>query len=379
MLYLHKIINNQSITTQPKMKLKSLLLTTVAILAISCQAYAAEATKYIPGKDLTLIGKLMPTPDRYARVDSMRYTGFTDHQRAFLNLTSAGLALLFNTDSDRILVNLDYKRRTTGYNTNDVALAGCDLYIKRDGQWMYAGSGVPSSKGDPVALVSNMAPGEKECLLYLPLRSIIDEVYVGVDSSATLTSAPNPFRHKIVIWGSSFTHGTGANRSGMAYPQQLQRATGLDICALGVSGNSKLQQSYAHVLADTDAEAFIFDAFSNPSASEIRERFPEFLKTLRAKHPTTPLIFQHTIYRGSRNFNTAIDSAEAEKHAAAEEVVRKAMESDPNIYLISPVADTDGYSCTDRTHPSDMGYCNWMRSIRQPLLDILARYNITTY
>ena len=64
----------------------------------------------------------------------------------------------------------------------------------------------------------------------------------------------------------------------------------------------------------------------------------------------------------------------AEKMAAAEEVVRKAMETDPNIYLIYPVADTDGYSCTDKTHPSDMGYHNWAESIRQPILDILSRY-----
>ncbi len=106
------------------------------------------------------------------------------------------------------------------------------------------------------------------------------------------------------------------------------------------------------------------------------ENFNDFVKTIRAKHPVTPIIFQQTIYRGSRNFNTDNDQKEAAKMAAAEEMVRKAMETDPNIYIVYPAADTDGSTCTDKTHPSDMGYYNWMESIRQPILDILAKYNM---
>ncbi len=356
------------------MKFKRLFAAALIVIAAMPMAFASENVQYVPGKNLTLIGKLMTTPDRYARVDTLKYDGFTAYQRQYLNQTPAGLALVFTTDSREILLNFDYKKRMSGYNTNNIAFAGGDLYIRRDGKWLYAGSGVPSEEGKPVKLVANMAPGEKECLLYLPLRSIIDEVYVGVDSGAKIAPAPNPFSRKVVFWGSSFTHGTSSNRPGMPYPLQFQRATGLDVRSLGVSGNSKLQQSYARVLADTEADAFVFDAFSNPKAPEIRELFADFVKTIRAKHPTTPLIFQQTIYRGGRNFNTALDRSETEKMAAAEEVVRKAMETDPNIYLIYPVADMDGTSCTDKTHPSDLGYYNWAESIRQPILEILSRY-----
>ena len=201
------------------MKLKSFVAALLLIAAALPSAYAAKnKTKFVPGKDLTLIGKVMPTPDRYARVDTVKYDGFTDYQRRSLNQESSGLALVFKTNSDRVEVNFDYKKRHHAYNGTDVASAGADLYIKRDGKWVYAGSGVPSAKGEPVALVSAMAPGEKECLLYMPLRSIIDEVYVGISPDATITPMENPFKHKIVFWGSSFTHGVSANRSGMAYP-----------------------------------------------------------------------------------------------------------------------------------------------------------------
>lgn len=356
---------------------RHLILSALVLLSAST-VYAISKPVYVPGSELTLIGKLLPTTDRYARVDSLEYGGFTDFQRRNLNITASGLALVFNTDSRNIYANFDYEFRNAMYNTNDIAIAGCDLYIRRDGKWVYAGSGVPSEKGKPVALVENMAPGEKECLLYLPLRSIIREAYVGVDSGATITAAPNPFRHKIVFWGSSYTHGTSTSRAGIPYQLQFQRATGLDVCSLGVGGNSKLQQSYARVLADTDAEAFVFDAFSNPTAAEIYERFDDFLKTIRAKHPETPIIFQQTIHIGARNFNTLVEKSETAKMKAAEEVVRKAMETDPNIYMVYPHADTDGYSCSDKIHPSDLGYNSWMNSIRQPILDILSKYGITS-
>ena len=357
--------------------MKKLTLLAGLLLFVSTIATAAKPKiEYTPGRDLTLIGKLMDTPDRYSRVDTVKYKGFTEHQRAHLNQMSAGLALVFTTNSDAVWVKIDYKERNKGLNGVDVAMAGADLYIRRDGKWLYAGSAVPNEKNDAFGLVSDMAPGEKECLLYLPLRAIVNEIEVGVTEGSTIKAAPNPFRHKVVFWGSSFTHGTSTNRAGMAYPLQFQRATGFDVRSLGVSGNSKLQQSYARMLADTEADIFVFDAFSNPEADEIRENFEPFLKTLRAKHPKTPIVFQQTIYRGSRNFNLRHDSIESAKMAAAEEVVRKAMKTDPNIYMIYPVADLDGQSCTDKTHPSDLGYYHWMQSIREPIVKIMKKYGM---
>lgn len=352
----------------------ALILAAVTMPAVS--AAKKQKLEFHPGSELTLIGKLMDTPDRYARVDTIKYDGFTDYQRQKLNQQSSGLALVFNTNSDQISVKIDYKNRHHGYNGTDVAYAGIDLYIKRDGKWLYAGSNVPPAKGGPVSLVADMAPGEKECLLYLPLFSIVDEIYVGVTPGSTITPAPNPFQHKVVFFGSSFTHGASANRAGMAYPLQLERETGLYIASLGVSGNSKLQPGYARVLADTEADAFVFDAFSNPSTQEIKDLFPEFVRIIREKHPTTPLIFQQTIYRERRNFSTSWEKNEAEKMATAERMVRKAMETDPNIYFIEPDTGSDGATSTDGTHPSDLGYWRWMNSIKQPILDILAKYNL---
>jgi lysophospholipase L1-like esterase len=356
------------------MKLKSSI---IALLLLTCATGVdakAPAIKYVPGADLTLVGKVKETPDRYARVDTVAYTGFTDYQRRKLNQQSAGLALAFTTDSKSVWADIKYKEKYGGSNTMHISGAGVDLYIKRDGKWVYAGSTVQNAKNDPINVVADMAPGTKECLLYLPLFSIVDEIYVGVDSAANIKAMDNPFKgKKVVFFGSSFTHGTSTSRAGMAYPLQLQRETGLDVRALGMSGNSKLQQSYARLLADSEADAYVIDAFSNPSPEEIEKNFASFVKTIRAKHPTTPIIFQQTIYRERRNFNTKVDSVEAAKMVTARKVVTKAMKDDPNIYFIIPSTGTDGVTSVDGIHPDDMGYWRWMQSIKQPILNILNK------
>lgn len=349
------------------------------LLTVTC-AVAKELPelRFTPGSELTLINKLMETPRRYARVDTVKYDGFTDFQRRELVQHSAGLALVFETNSDCIYANIDYIKKGNVANAPSISVAGLDLYIKSgDGRWLYAGNNVPrKDPAETFELVTNLAPGNKECLLYLPYYSIVNEVNIGVSPDSYLRPIENPFKGRVVFWGSSFTHGVSTSRAGMAYPLQLERATGLHIPVLGVSGNAKLQQSFARVLADTPADAFVFDAFSNPSVAEIEHNFDAFLATIRASHPTTPIIFMQTIYRDNRNFNTVSDNAEAKRIEVARQKVMDAMETDSHLYYIVPDAGGDIDTTCDGIHPSDFGYYMWMQSIKDPILTILRNEQV---
>ena len=96
-------------------------------------------------------------------------------------------------------------------------------------------------------LVKHMDGTMHECLLYLPLFDEISRLEIGVDENARLEAAPNPFRHKVVVIGSSITHGTAASRPGMAYPARLNRTLGFEFPNLGASGQCKLDAFYAHI------------------------------------------------------------------------------------------------------------------------------------
>ena len=74
-----------------------------------------------------------------------------------------------------------------------------------------------------------------------------------------------------------------------------------------------MQPYMLDVLAEVKADAFIFDTFSNPDAELIRERLMPFIDRLIAAHPATPLIFQRTIYRERRSFDTVLDAKERAK------------------------------------------------------------------
>ncbi len=334
---------------------------------------------FTEASDLNLIGKLCPdTPNPYNRVDSLVYGGFTKSElkRA---LMASGIAVAFKTDSKRISVKTEYYERGDNVKFSTLEYSGYDLYIKKDGKWLWAGAGVsPNDKPeDPAEIIKAMDGTMHECLIYLPLYSILKSVKIGVDGGSEIASIPDPFRYRIGMFGSSFTHGAGASRPGLAYPAVFTRDTGLQMLSLGVSGQSKLQQSFARVIAGADIDALVLDAFSNPSVEIIEKDLFPFIETIQAAHPDIPIIFQRTIYREWRNFNTRFINFEEERIERSVALVKEAQKRYKNIYLIYPDATSPDHETTaDGTHPNAYGYLLWAHSIEKPILKILKKYGI---
>jgi len=201
---------------------------------------------------------------------------------------------------------------------------------------------------------------------------------IGVSSDAHIHKGENPFKEKIVVYGSSILQGASASRPGMAYPAQLERATGFEFVNLGASGQCKMEQFFAHVAAACEADAFLFDSFSNPSAQQIEERLEPFVATIRAAHPTTPLIFLQTEVRESRNFNDKIRKFEDDKRAASEAGMQRLLTQDKNIYFLNPgmPLGDDHDATVDGVHPSDLGHGRILEVIRPQIVKILKKHDI---
>ena len=355
------------------------LVITLTLFA-SLSAVAQEGVKYTEAADLTLVGNLFPdTPHPYHRVDTAKYKGFEAKDITVI-VQSSGLSVAFKTDSKSLTIKTEYGYRRFGNFSPGFALRGYDLYIKQDGKWLWASSGVPNDKkpDEPLALIQNMDGSMHECLLYLPLYSEELSVQIGVEEESTLEAIPNPFRHRVGIFGSSFTHGGGTTRCGLTYPAIFTRDTGIQLLSLGVSGRSKLQPAFAAALADADVEAYIFDAFSNPSLDQIRKYLFPFIKTIQAKHPDIPLIFLRSIYRENRNFKLDKRKFEEDRMALVEEMMKEACKKYKNVYFVTSTNATSPEHDTtvDGTHPGDYGYLLWARSIEKPVLKILRKYGI---
>lgn len=344
----------------------------------------AQETRYHNAAGLNIIGKAIPTSRDFTRIDTAAYK-FNSSTIDEFACHSTGLAVLFATDSPFIKAKWQTSGKNASENMTAIAQKGLDLYIRQDGEWIFAGVGRPEmDKGPEYAMhsgtiVKDMAPGRKECLLYLPLYDRLDSLFIGVGEDSYIEPLDNPFRFRIVVKGSSVTHGLAASRPGMSYAARFGRDNGFHCFNLGFSGQSKLQEEYARYLADIeDVDAFIFDAFSNPSAELIHENFDRFVDIIRASHPEVPLIFMQTERRESRNFDTWREGFESDKQAAAEKAVRERMKTDKHIYFI-PSDDflgDDHIATSDGSHPTDLGFTRMLDSISPKILKILRKYGI---
>ena len=355
----------------------------IIIMAAVTISLAAQDKQYVftEASDLNLIGKIHKnTPNPYHRVDTVKYKGFTKGENTQVRC-SAGLAVLFKTNSTSIAVKPEYGYLGDSKSTMAISMRGYDLYIKKDGQWLYAASKA-SSRGDKmnntVVLVSDMPEGEKECMLYLPIYSELYSLGIGVEEGSKIEALESPFRYRVGIFGSSFTHGISTSRPGMSYPMQLMRWTGIQFLSLGCSGNCKMQPYFGEVLCDADVDALVFDAFSNPDAKMIEERLFPFIEQLQKSHPDIPLIFQQTIDRESRNFDLRREKREQDKQDMAAKLMKEACKKYKNVYFIenTDAADKLQETSVDGTHPGDYGYTLWAKSIEKPILKILKKYGI---
>ena len=343
---------------------------------------------YVNATELTMIGKLCQTTNPYHRVEVANVEGISKGESNLLRMSS-GLAITFKTSATSIWVKAEYGPASSWNGYAPLAsTTGFNLFIKdAKGDWTWAASKVhkiaPLKENleklfKPLEVISGMAEGEKECIIYLPLYSELTSLEIGVNKGATIEALPNPFRHNIAVFGSSFTHGSCASGAGLTWPAFLSRSTGLHLCSFGMSGNSKLQPYLGEVFGATKADALICDAFSNPSVKQIGARIRPFIEAVRKGDPNMPIIFINTIYREHRNFRPSYDKREQKRIDFVEETLAKVVKEYKGVYFVNVPnqTGTDHITSADGTHPYSYGYHRWAQAIEKPILKILKKHKI---
>lgn len=330
---------------------------------------------YTPATHLTLVGKAADEGAHFHRVDTAKYNTMpAEVKKLFTN--SSGLAISFVTNSTVIKARWTVPNRRQGGNMTPIMQKGLDLYIKRDGQWVYAGVGSPNGVTSNRTLVENMDSEEKECLLYLPLYDEITDLEIGVDRNAYLRKGVNPFKGKYVVYGSSITQGASASRPGLAYPAQLSRSTGLNFINMGLSGNGKMEPEVGRMLVSIkNVDAFILDCVPNPSPDEIRERTVPFVKQLRKSHPKVPIIIIQSVVREKGNFNLKVrERVHQQNIAIAEQVKILQNMGIKNLHFIKEDSflGTDHEGSIDGDHPTDVGFERLLQKLKPALMEILG-------
>ena len=255
-----------------------------------------------------------------------------------------------------------------------------DLYIHDGEAWRYAGSARPKlgKLEHSYPIVRFMEEGKKKCLLYLPAFTTVTSLQIGVDEGATIKALPSPFKKKVVFIGSSLTHGASASRPGVTYVAKVGRALNVETPNLGMSGSCRLDDFYADIVCDTKADAFVFDAFSNSTDQQIKERLYNFVKRITKAHPKTPMIFLQTEVRDGGYFDTRARKRNVDQRNIAESMMTEICKEFKHVYFVNPgiTAGEDGEGSIDGTHLNDLGVQRTVDVLVPSLQKILKKYGI---
>lgn len=359
------------------MKKTFLLLALVCSMSLSA---VAQKLKFVDAIELGIHGYTKQTDKSpYYRFDHTPYKGFNktiiSHSKK-----PAGLYIAFKTNSSQISASWANIPSRMGDNMTGILQKGLDLYIKVDGKWTFASVGrvstLPEKSSRTNSLVKNLYEGEKECILYLPGWCTLTKLKIGIDDWAEIEGMPSPFRHKVVVHGSSITHGASASRPGLTYTAQLSRNLGIDFVNFGFSGQCKMQPQFLAFLKSCEADAFVFDTFSNPTKKEIEARLENFVGELVKAHPGKPLIFLQTPIEYEYRFNTSKYDSQKNKKATVSQMMKVLAKRYKDVYFLEVpnVLGADG--SIDNSHPTDLGFNRFVKAYQPKIAKILKKYNI---
>ncbi len=354
----------------------SIVFLVVALLGTQLvSAQNSQNLKYVDAKTLTIINKIDPDCAPFARINGKKYEA---HKA--LDKTSTGLAIVFRTDSRIIEAKWVTTQNRLGGNSTPVLQSGLDIYIRDNGKWVFAGEGRPTfnSCEHQFTLVKRMAEGTKECLLYLPMHNGIASLEIGVEQSAKIEPMESPFKYKIAFIGSSLTHGSSASRPGATYVARLGRELNAEAPNIGLSGKCKLDDYFANIVCENNADAFIFDTFSNSTEEIINERVYNFVKRVATAHPDKPMIFLQTIKRDIGYFDLGARARNDKQRAAAEKWMKSLCKEFKNVYFINPgiILGDNHEGSIDGSHLNDLGVQCTIDYLLPKLKKILKKYGV---
>jgi lysophospholipase L1-like esterase len=225
-----------------------------------------------------------------------------------LSQQPAGLFLRFFSNAPQIKVRYQIVGSPGMPHMPATGVSGVDLYaIDSDGTWHFC-TGKYSFKDTVEYNFDKLSPSDKyhqlgrEFRLYLPLYKAISGLEIGVAEGSKFNPLPLMQEKPIVVYGTSIAQGACASRPGMAWTNILSRKLDRPVINLGFSGNGRLEPELIDLINEIDAKVIVLDCLPNMTTErftqpELQKRIIESVRSIRAKHPTTPILLtEHAGY-----------------------------------------------------------------------------------
>ncbi|MDR6551852.1 SGNH/GDSL hydrolase family protein [Paenibacillus qinlingensis] len=295
---------------------------------------------------------------------------------------TTGVQVRFRTDSPKLAVRIVLADRATMYQMPATAQCGVDCYIGSAGEQQYVNTTrfeLAQAEYES-ALFESFSTELREITLNLPLYQGVKELWIGTSPTSSVSEFQGfSSDKKVLIYGTSITHGACASRPGMTYPNQLSRMFPLEFISLGFSGNAQGEPELAHIISQIqDPALLVLDYEGNtPSTEHLAQSLPTFIRIYRDVHPDVPILVISKIPYAKEAFDEELRQRQEERKALQRGIVERLnREGDAHIHFCdgSGLLGADYQECTaDGIHPSDLGYKHMAEGL-QPIFKKLLQY-----
>ncbi len=278
-----------------------------------------------------------------------------------LSRHSAGMMVRFRTDATEI--HADYAVTSENLampHMPATGVSGLDLYGQdTDGLWKWISVVMPATQQIKKALITGLAPGERNYAVYLPLYNGTQYLKIGVPAGNKFEPIKPRSAKSIVFYGTSITHGACASRPGMPHPSILGRRLDCPVINLGFSGNGRMESTVGQFLVELNPAAYVIDCLPNMSAADVTERTGPLIKQLRDAHPSVPIVLvEDRSYSGSWILLGQKQKNDTNRVALKAEYRKLLDAGTDHLYYIDgeSLLGADREDTTDGSHPSDLGF-----------------------
>jgi lysophospholipase L1-like esterase len=166
----------------------------------------------------------------------------------------------------------------------------------------------------------------------------------------------------------------------MAWTNIVARKLDRTVINLAFSGNGRLEKEVVDLINEIDAKVFVLDCLPNliypiVERKELQKRIIESVKSLRAKHPQTPILLtEHDGYTEGYLMPHRQPLFEEANQDLREAFGQLTTEKVANIYLL-PISEIgmDLDCMVDGTHPNDLGMMRYAIAYEKKLREILQQ------
>ena len=137
-----------------------------------------------------------------------------------------------------------------------------------------------------------------------------------------------------------------------------------------------MQTEFLDILKKCEADAFLFDAFSNPSEQQINDRLEHFVEEMVKAHPGKPLIFLQSPIDLESYFDTVRYEQRVSHVNTASKIMKVLEKRYKDVYFLE-IPDVLGENgTTDNSHPTDLGFHRFVTVYQPMIAKILKKYGI---